>query len=522
MERQTGVISVSDTAALSPCLCATATQGEAIPVDARTGVESRTQEVFRRVRSGSAWVVGSRLAGIAVTLLMNVELARRLTPEDFGKISLVLSLIAFASGLAVFGASGAVLRFVPESVGLNQSRRAKDALAHLLAICGIGCVITGFLTWAAWGSIAACFQLPTSAELAVIVAISLGLLAVLQLAAESLRSLHELRIASLLSGGQTGGLLSNLLFLGAIALTAGTMLSLESALTLNLLTMLVAAALGIGLLWFVSRRRFAAASIEPLSPGESARLGALLAVCLPLMLIQVITFCSTQADLWIAGAFCGQDLALYSAARRLVLVVVMPLQMANYLVMGSIAELHAQGRARDLEHLLRRTATLFAAPSLAAFLFILCFGGLLLKALFGEFYGQAATMLTVVSFGQLLLALAGSCHCALLMTGQETKALAVNFSAALALGAAGPLAAMRFGGLGLAVTYAAIVSLESVFLAVLARRQLGVWTCVDPRLLRPILQSWLRGNDADAGGGELEIGAKAEGDDHRLEHTHAD
>jgi O-antigen/teichoic acid export membrane protein len=171
-----------------------------------------------------------------------------------------------------------------------------------------------------------------------------------------------------------------------------------------------------------------------------------------------------------------------------------------------------------LERLLRRTATLFVAPSLAAFAIIFFFGGPLLALLGaqnGEYYRQAAGILTVVSFGQLLLALAGSCHCALLMTGHEVKALGVNFCAALALGAIGPLAALRFGGMGLAVTYATVVSLESLVLAFLARRLLGVWTFFDPRCVGPILQSWLRANDADAGGAdlELEVNARLEGAD---------
>ena len=133
-------------------------------------------------------------------------------------------------------------------------------------------------------------------------------------------------------------------------------------------------------------------------------------VSLPLLLIQLLVFVTAQSDLWIAGIFCPHDqLAQYGAARRLTLLVAMPMQIASMTVLATIAELHAQGRRAELERLLRHTASLAAIPSLGALLLLIVCGGPALTLLFGPFYAQACAppgdfeRRTIVSGGGRLL-----------------------------------------------------------------------------------------------------------------------
>ncbi len=215
-------------------------------------------------------------------------------------------------------------------------------------------------------------------------------------------------------------------------------------------------------------------SPEVISPEQARDL------CRVLLLIQVVTFFSAQADIWIAGfEFSGDDLALYNVSRRTALIVAIPMQMANFLVAGLIAPLAARGRRRELQFMLRVVATLFALPSLAALGVIVFLGGPLLALLFGEFYRAAAPLLVVIGVGQAILILAGSCHTALTMARQQAKALAVNFVAAIAIALGGFLAAHHFGVVGLAVVYSLVVAAESFALLLLAKRYLGVWTHID-------------------------------------------
>ena len=82
--------------------------------------------------------------------------------------------------------------------------------------------------------------LPSSALLVAVIVVGLALLAFLQIAGESLRGLQEFRLASLFSGGQAGGLVSNLIFLGllSLAIVVGR-LTLMSTLLLNLTAMAI-------------------------------------------------------------------------------------------------------------------------------------------------------------------------------------------------------------------------------------------------------------------------------------------
>ena len=132
------------------------------------------------------------------------------------------------------------------------------------------------------------------------------LLAFLQLIAEACRSIHEIRLASLFSGGQTGGLLSNLLFLVLVA--AGTVMmrpSLWTALALNLVAMAVSLPVAIfGLLHGVCARLQTTTHCEP---ERAISVGTLLVYALPMLMIQLFTFGSTQADLWIAGICWPHD-----------------------------------------------------------------------------------------------------------------------------------------------------------------------------------------------------------------------
>ncbi len=209
-----------------------------------------------RMRAAFGWVVGSRVAGILVTLLINVQMARWLSPDDFGSFALMSSAIAFASGLAGLGLSAGVVRFLPESLAVGNFRRASDTLRWSWLLTLLGWAFFGTLTVCLWPWLCALLGLPVGLRFALIAAVSLGLLGCVQLTSESLRGLHDLRLASLLSGGQTGGLLSNVALLGATTVAAARYTpSLQQALLLNLSAIALVLPLGWLALWHCNRAR---------------------------------------------------------------------------------------------------------------------------------------------------------------------------------------------------------------------------------------------------------------------------
>lgn len=438
-----------------------------------------------RLRIGAMWVVLSRSLGVGVTMLVNVVLARWLSPSDFGSFLLLSSLLALASLLAMFGLNTALVRYVAESLGNQDVARARRSLRLILAVAAVS-ISSGAGLTALGLSLAnsRLLGLPAFTGLVPLATTSLVLLAVLQLIAEACRSLHDMRLASLFSGGQTGGLLSNLLFLVMIAAAVVTVKpSFATAVTLNAVAMLITLPIAVaGFLW---SKRHRLDSVRPLGPSNELSLQTLLGFSTTMLAIQLLTFTTTQADLWIAGIWCPHEqLALYGAARRLVLLVALPLQMMNLTVMASTAELFGQGRLGDLEMLLRRSALLVAVPTVPIIIALLLWGGPILELLFGPFFGQAALPLGILAVGQMFLVGVGSSGGTLEMSGNHRASLLVNTISATALLAIGTWAASQFGIVGLATASAGAIAMQSLALWLLARRIVGVWT---HPLLRPSL-----------------------------------
>lgn len=203
----------------------------------------------------------------------------------------------------------------------------------------------------------------------------------------------------------------------------------------------------------------------------------LIAVCIPIMLVQLLGFGSNRGDILIAGAVCPQDeLALYGAANRLILFVSLPLNMVNLTVLSSIPELYSQGRIASLQQMLQRTATLAAVPSVVFLVVVLQFPGTIMSLVFGPFYVNAATILIVLASGQFMSSLTGSCHMVLLMTGHQKIELAIVGFSFLGLLVAGPIAAYHYGVLGLAVAWTIVFSLMNITACLAARWLVGVWT----------------------------------------------
>src|SRR5262249_51490926 len=118
------------------------------------------------------------------------------------------------------------------------------------------------------------------------------------------------------------------------------------------------------------RNRIAAADCD-----QVPDLQAILQVCLPLLLIQLLSFVAIKADVWIAGAcVADNEVAYYAAARRLMLLVAMPLQMASATIVPSIAELHAEQKLGQLQRMLQLAAATAVLPAVFALLALLMAG----------------------------------------------------------------------------------------------------------------------------------------------------
>jgi O-antigen/teichoic acid export membrane protein len=308
------------------------------------------------------------------------------------------------------------------------------------------------------------------------IAIALLLMAWQQIAAEGLRSMQEHRLANLFSGGQGGGALTILLCTGLFL--AGSFAghpSLMSALWAYAAAPVVTLPLAILAVGRVTRARLAVAAGA--GQGETAGLGVqqFLAYSGSLLLIQMLVFVMTQADIWFAGTVLSASaLARYGAARRLLTTLVIPLQLVNLTVAPKIGELFASGRRQVLEQMLRRSSAVAFAITLAGFLFLAVGGHGLLGLLFGRWYQDGQGVLIVLCLGQLVVAWCGSSGYALVMTGKQSDELSITVKATVLLLLATPLAAMYYGELGIAAAVSLCAAARCLDEWWAVRRRLGV------------------------------------------------
>jgi O-antigen/teichoic acid export membrane protein len=430
-----------------------------------------------------------RMLGLATAIAMDISVARLLSPSEAGIFFLLVSILSFCSVMSTIGLSTAIIRFVSENMGLGNATHARRALILGLRIASVSIPLTALacgLFMAAGG--AHLLRLPFPSILIPLLLLNVLALPVLQTAAYTLRSFHETWLATLLTG-QSGGPASNLLFLIAIGLVAlFARPTASSAMMLNAAAMFLMIPISLYVLRRIAKSRLA--TISEISVERSApTLMVMLSVCLPVTLNQFFSYCTGFGDLWIAGsAVSHESFALYAAARRLMLLIGMPLQLVGLTIVASISELHAQGRLTSLQRLLRDSATLAVIPALIALLALLVFGDRISALVFGSYYAAAGTPLRWLCLGQIAFVCAGSAELTLIMTGRQRIALFVNLGTTLALAVGGTLAARHFGITGLAATNAAIIATQVGLFAFFARRSLGIWTVVDLIHVGPVLK----------------------------------
>jgi O-antigen/teichoic acid export membrane protein len=194
---------------------------------------------------------------------------------------------------------------------------------------------------------------------------------------------------------------------------------------------------------------------------------------------QLLAFATLQLDISLAGGILSaEELGLYGAAKRSLLIAAMPVQMAMLTIVSMIPRLHAQRKKHELEQVVRNAATAAAIPSLAALFLLILFPRQILTLVLGGAYASAAPALLIMTMGHIVLVLSGNPQHVLTMTGRHRAVLVVNCLSAAVLLVLGAIGANFLGSTGLAVAAAVSVALQNGLLWVVARRELGIWTHV--------------------------------------------
>lgn len=445
------------------------------------------QSIAKRFSASAAGVLLARVMALVSVFGLNAILARRLSPEDFGKFILIFSLAGLASLFACVGLNRSIVKRIAEQKDLDRETAIRVVGFGLRVAFFGGCIV---------GTVAAVASLflaesqtlgtPTRAFLfgAIIVVRSVHLLL-----AESARGFHE-RIWSNLFGGPAGGPVPHLLFV--VLLLVFQQSSLLFVLSLYLASFVVTCPLlGWKVLQLANSRTVGAEEVTANAEMYSET-AMLMSVGVPLMFTQTCGLAMSQADIWIAGCLAAPAaIAVYAAAQRMLGLLTISLQIASTAIVNFVPELAKSPNKQKLQQMVGLAANVGGIPGFALAIVFLIFAESILTIIFGEHYAQAALILRILTAGQIVCLLTGPCEITLMMAGQQKTTLKVNVVAALFIAVVGSFAVMNFGMVGLAVSIATVTSLQNIANWYLTHRLLGIWTHVGASSPIPAFQSFL-------------------------------
>ena len=215
-------------------------------------------------------------------------------------------------------------------------------------------------------------------------------------------------------------------------------------------------------------------------PSAPVSRALLLGSALPLLLTGLVNLVTMRADLWTVGVLFEPDqVAIYGAAKRLIVLVSVPLAILNLVVPPIIAELYAKRDLDRLQAALRGAATLVGIPAIATVAFLALASEQVLGLAFGASFRVGGPILALLSLERVAFVWVGSTGLVLMMTGYERVLLFITLASAVFTVAAVVVGGHLYGVAGVAAGYVAGSSGQQLATWVAVRRTTGLRTDVD-------------------------------------------
>lgn len=422
-----------------------------------------------RLLSAGAWALVGRVVAVVAGIAVNALVARLLAPEALGAYFLTVSIVSTFSVIAQFGLAQTSVRLIAAATGTGLDGRAAKTVRLVLRYGTLGAItVAGILILGLGGWLATqVFDSMLLAGVIGLMAIWVVIATLQGLLAEAFRGFHDIRLATAFEGTLTS-VLSALLFAGLWAIQGHgdlrqiVVLSITAGLTNTMLAALLMHN-----------------KLKSIRNDGELRTKEILQTAWPLLITNLTIFVLLQADLWIMGIFrAHEEVAMYGAALRLVKIVILPLAIVNAVVAPHIAALYAQGKTRELQRMLRASATLASIPAFLALLTFIFFSGPMLALVYGDYYRDAATILVLLSLGQMVNMWTGSCVMILTMTRHEIAMMVIAIVAGVVTVSAAILLVTQYGAIGVAVATAFGTTLRNLLTLFYAKRRIDVWTHV--------------------------------------------
>jgi O-antigen/teichoic acid export membrane protein len=406
-----------------------------------------------------------QFAGMVLTFLVGVQLARGLGIEGYGQYGIAMAVITLAGIPAHFGLPGLVVREVaaasarkdfPSLFGvIGWADRTSISIALPIALMT---ALGAYLFIGGHSS-------PVTRSIA-LGALTIPLVALTYIRGATLRGLDYAVLGQVPLNLLRPALFSALLFvLFAFWPGAGA----ADAMTLNVIT--AASAVVLAHLWLRPRLP----RPRPTELVQHRR--QWLSSCIPIGMNGAFSVIQGQVGILAIGLFSSDsDVALFRIAVSTVTVIAAPLTVVAVVVTPLLAKLSTQGDTRRLQHLCTRSAQAMAAGTIVLALPFVLWGSELISSVFGPDYAPALPALLVMSAAQVVNAAFGPSAMLLTMTRHERRVTRALFFGLIANLALLLLFVPAWGIVGAAAAMAGSVLVWNLLAWIDVRRLLGIQT----------------------------------------------
>lgn len=422
----------------------------------------------RIVRSGSFALTGRALQ-LLVAVFTGLLVPLCLDPSDVGVFFLIQALLAAGAIVAQLGLTLTIPTIVTEALARSDYGRAWSAAIRTLLLCAIAGIVvsagSGILTLALDKFVGSAIASAIRSLLPFVMLLT-PLLAFLAVLVELHRSIGAIGDASFLPVAP--GLMLGLLILAALAFSVR--LSLFDVLLVQLLA--VASAVLAGLASLGRRTRNWNRSNE-----RDVDVAYILGKSWPNLVTTFSLFLISTLDIWIVGLFGSVvEVAQYGLGLRLANLFLIPLATVNATIVPLIVSSWTRRRLRYLQWLLTLTATGATILTVLGYLGFMIAGGTAIRTIWGPIYEPAFTVAMILGLSQVIHTAGGSAGYILLLLGKQRLMMAITIALGIVTVAVAALAMIKWGSLGVALTYGGVNILQTAIFVYLSRRHYGLVT----------------------------------------------
>jgi O-antigen/teichoic acid export membrane protein len=428
--------------------------------------------------SGAVWSALGRLLSVGSLFGANVILGRALPQADYAAYGLAFAAVVLLGMPASLGVPKVLIRTLREAIySENRDLARRRCVAGIyLAVGGVAAV--AILQWLGSYGVGEAHRWRAIREFATLTATWMALAALGMTFSHALQGFDDFLTAALV-GARSGGVLTNVGFLGVVYLLAQwDSLSLRAALVAQVALHVAVFAYACFMLVIRARQHDV-----PLDRGALARatregaIGWFFRESWPNLVLQLTSLGIVQIEMLVVGMFApDSDVAIYVAIQRLLEVLVAAQSLATLVAGPFIAELYARNDLQRLEQLIRGTATLVAGPTLCILAILLLFPSQTLAWTFNESFAGGATALQITSIGAAIASFAGPNGLTMIMIGRQRELLRVSLTASLVYLIAAPLLISSFGITGAATATAVVFGAYNIAITCLIKSRIGIWT----------------------------------------------